>query len=172
MKSSLKAPALVLILFGLMFAGTSNAAGEFKYRSGLYQCGFNHFTRLSGAAAEDHTSTINLRNPNDDVSIKIDSMKMYRADGSLLSEVPASLLPTLGPRQSLNMSTRDYWALMSLPQEPGYLRPFQVFIQWSVEGHQRGYRLGANVVRLIRDAGNGPERSRHRGTCRHLQLRF
>ncbi|MEJ2553748.1 MAG: hypothetical protein P8079_06995 [Gammaproteobacteria bacterium] len=170
MKSTLRAPALALVVFGLMFAGTSNAAGEFKYRSGVYECGFSHFSRLGGT--EDHTSSINLRNQNDDVTIKVNRMRMFRADGSLISEVPESMLPTLGPRQSLTMNSRDYWALMSLPQEPREQRPFQLFIEWSVLGHQRGYRLGANVVRLVRDGGNGAERSRHRGSCRHLQLRF
>lgn len=169
MKSTLKAPALALVVFGLMFAGTSNAAGESKYRSGVYECGFSHFSRLGGT--EDHTSSINLRNQNDDVTIQVDRMRMYRADGSLISEVPASMLPTLGPRQSLTMNSRDYWAAMGLSQEPQAQRPFQLFIEWTVMDHQRGYRLGANVVRLVRDGGNGPERSRHRGTCRHLVLR-
>jgi hypothetical protein len=170
MRLTAKTLMTLLVALGLTGGAISNAAAEFKYRSGITQCGFNHFVRLGGA--EEHTSTLNLRNPNSDVTIVVTSMRMFLADGTPFSDVPASMLPNLGPHQSLNMSSRDYWLAMSLPQYSQYLRPFQVIIEWSVQDHRRGYRLGANVVRLVRDAGNGAERSRHRGSCRHLELRF
>ena len=169
MKSSVKTLMAVLLASGLFAGGISGAAAELRYRSGVTQCGFNHFSRMGGT--EDHTSSVNLRNPNGNVTIKVNRMQMFRADGSLMSEVPASLLPTLGAHQSLTLNTRDYWTLMGLAQEPDEQRPFQLLIEWSVE-NGRGYHLGANVVRQVRDGGNGAERSRHRGSCRHLELRF
>ncbi len=168
MKSISKSLMAVLLVFGLTGGAISNAAAEFKYRSGTTQCGFNHFTRLGGT--EDHFSTINLRNPNGDVTIKVDRMRIFLANGALLSEVPGNMLPTLGPRQSLSLRSWDYWAQMGLPPIPLELRPYQLLIEWSVQDHQRGYHLGANVVRVVRVDFNGEEKSRHRGPCRNLEL--
>lgn len=168
MKSISKTVMAGLVAFGLTVGAASNAAAEFKYRSGTTQCGFNHFTRLGGT--EDHFSTINLRNPNGDVTIKVDRMRIFLANGAQLSEVPGNMLPILGPHQSVSLRSWDYWAQMGLPPIPSELRPFQLLIEWSVQDHGRGYHLGANVVRLVRVDFNGEEKSRHRGSCRHLEL--
>ena len=169
-KTPLKIPLVAIAALGVIGGGITDAAAEIKYRSGTTQCGFNNFSRLNGT--EDHQSVLNLRNPNGDVTIKVDRMRMFLADGSLLSEVPGSMLPTLGPRQSLSMRSWEYWEQAGLPAIPRELRPFQLVIQWSVQDGSRGYHLGANVVRQVRDGGNGAERSRHRGSCRTLELNW
>lgn len=173
---------LFAAIFLTVFAGTALAGpseGETGARRGVVRCGGNNFLRLNGT--ESQTTFYVLRNYNSAISITIDRMIFFKADGSVLADSAVLGLPgtangilgplnnTLQPNQTALFASQDF-----LPFLDNLDRPIQLEIQWSAP--EKALILDVSLVRVgrQRDPATGnmlAERSRFLRECTSISLR-
>ena len=144
--------AIVLTVFAATaLAGPSD--GETGARRGVVRCGGNNFLRLGGT--ESQTTFYVLRNYNSAISITIDRMIFFKADGSVLADTAVLGMPnsangilgpldnTLQPNQTALFASQDFLPFLDNPD-----RPIQLEIQWSAK-NLNGIRLQPRIPTIL-----------------------
>ena len=159
-------------LVGILCCGFAQAVpieDAINLRAGTFACGGNHFSRVSGT--EQHRSVYVISNPNPDITVALDRVRVFDANGNTLFDFPNDPLPAsvkleLGPYETTQINSFDILTteLTSLD------RPMQTHIEWSNLESRPGLAPSVGLVRTVRNASDGAERSRANAECRLIDL--
>jgi hypothetical protein len=157
-----------LRLVGVLSCGLAQAApieDAIKLRAGTFACGGNHFSRVGGT--EQHRSAYVISNPNREITVALDRVRVFDANGNVLFDYPSDPLPAsvkleLGPYETTQIHSFDILTEELSPSD----RPMQTHIEWSNLESQRGLVPSVGLVRTVRNASDGSERSRASAECR------
>lgn len=155
-------------LVGALFCGLAQATpieDAVKLHSGTFACGGNHFLRVGGT--EQHRSVYVISNPNPEITIALDRVRVFDANGQVLFDYPSDALPTsvkleLGPYETTQINSFDILTEELRPSD----RPMQTHIEWSNLGSRPGLAPSVGLVRTVRNVSDGAERSRASAECR------
>ena len=159
-------------LMGVLCCGLAQAApieDAIKLRAGTFACGGNHFLRVGGT--EQHRSVYVIRNPNPEIAVALDRVRVFDANGNVLFDfpndpLPASVKPDLGPYETTQINSFDI--LNEELTSPD--RPMQTHIEWSNPEGRRGLAPSVGLVRTVRNVSDGAERSRASAECRMIRF--
>lgn len=163
-----------------MLATASPSEQDDTAVSGTIVCGGNYFNRNSNSEA--HRTTYVMRNLNTDLSIRIDRMTMYEANGSQLFSYDAATLPlsrneivgggdnSLEPFQSAQYRISDLLRVVGVGPLSRTRRPVQLHVEWSADARALIPEfVGVRTGRAINANGSiGAERGRHLKECRSV----
>ena len=160
--------ARVLGLVGVLCCGLAQAAqieNAIKLRAGTFACGGNHFLRVGGT--EQHRSVYVISNPNPEITVALDRVRVFDANGKVLFDFPNDALPAsvkleLGPYETTQINSFDILIEELTSQD----RPMQTHIEWSNLENRRGVAPSVGLVRTVRNVSDGAERSRTSAECR------
>jgi hypothetical protein len=155
-------------LVGVLCCGLAQAApieDAIKLHAGTFACGGNHFLRVGGT--EQHRSVYVISNPNSDITVALDRVRVFDANGQVLFDYPIDPLPTsvkpeLGPYETTQINSFDILTEELSPSD----RPMQTHIEWSNLDGRRGLAPSVGLVRTVRNVSDGAERSRASAECR------
>ena len=155
-------------LVGVLCCGPAQAApieDAMKLRAGTFACGGNHFIRVSGT--EQHRSVYVISNPNPEIAVALDRVRVFDANGNVLFDFPDDPLPAsvkleLGPYETTQINSFDVLTEELTSQD----RPMQTHIEWSNLESRQGLAPSVGLVRTVRNASDGAERSRASAECR------
>lgn len=153
---------------------------------GIMACGGNHFNRLGGTEA--HRTRYILRNYAD-IPVRIESMKLYDANGNTLFDSSISGLPDfdavlvggnniLGPNQTALLKSETILTESSLPSNA---RPIQMIIEWAADSKTvipdfvwvRNTLARQKLIDPVTGAvsfKNRESRGRHLNNCRSVRI--
>lgn len=159
-------------LVGMLCCGLVQAApieDAVRLRAGTFACGGNHFSRLGGT--EQHRSVYVISNPNPRVTVTLDRLRLFDANGNLLFDfpddaLPDSVKPQLGPYETTQINSFD----ILNDELTSERRPIQTHIEWSNLDRRRGVPPSVGLVRTVRVADTGVERSRASAECRLIDF--
>lgn len=155
-------------LVGVLCCGLAQAApieDAVKLRAGTFACGGNHFLRVGGT--EQHRSVYVISNPNPEITVALDRVRVFDANGNVLFDFPSDPLPAsvkqdLGPYETTQINSFDILTEELGPPD----RPMQTHIEWSSLEGRRGIAPSVGLVRTVRNTSDGAERSRASAECR------
>ncbi len=135
----------------------SNVTEASTMKQGITFCGGNHFTRANGT--ERSFTVYQLRNYSGK-ALKINSIKIYDANGVIIRDFPSSVpFPgsfnaLLNARGASTLSTASF-----LPINPVNPRPLTIQIRWAYLDGKRGIPLFTNVIRHFKSVSNNASRA-------------
>jgi len=155
-------------LVGALCCGLSQAVpieDAIKLRAGTFVCGGNHFVRVDGT--EQHRSVYVISNPNPEITVALDRVRVFDANGQVLFDYPSDALPKnvkpeLAPYETTQVNSADILTEELAPSD----RPMQTLIEWSNLDGRRGLAPSVGLVRTVRNESDGAERSRASVECR------
>ena len=155
-------------LVGVVCCGLAQAApieDTVQLRAGTFACGGNHFVRVSNT--EQHRSVYVISNPNAEITIALNRVRVFDANGNLLFDFPSDPLPAsvkleIGPYETTQINSFDMLTEELTPLD----RPMQTHIEWSNLESRRGLAPSVGLVRTVRNVSDGAERSRASAECR------
>jgi len=162
-------PTGVMLSALLLVSGLAQADGN-EVRGGTLLCGGNHFSRLAGT--ELHRTSYIFRNYNAYAKVRIESVRVFDANGNVLFdfpsvELPASVKTELGPYETTQINTAD---LLIEELDPA-ARPIQNHVEWSYDRGRNRVPLNGSTVRTVWAADTGAELSRASSECKVIDYR-